>query len=181
MRRPDLKSVLNGDQPAGSSAECAARRLCQSGVERGPEVRRNVRPVNVLLIEEEDALARLLRRALEFGGCRVTRFASDEEAETAVAAGAAEFEVIVFRGAGPGRLERLRAMSPSSRLLEVWQRGEDGKGPFRPDAGSDGVIEMPFEVQDLGALAMKLGRGPPGRPGQAHPVPEPSRRQRTRG
>ncbi|MCG8590074.1 MAG: PAS domain S-box protein [Proteobacteria bacterium] len=108
----------------------------------------------VLLVEDEPAVRRLLRRALEFSGYRVLEATDGEEALRVSADHRGEIhalvsDVIMPRLGGRELARRLMQSRPGLRVLLVSGYPEDPRGSHRDPLPAQAFLQKPFTAEDL--------------------------------
>ncbi len=106
----------------------------------------------VLIVEDEQDLARIVKRHVETLGCQVQLAATGEDALGAALAG--EFDLVLLDVMLPGidGLEvcrRLRAMNRYMPVLMLTARSSDVDKVMGLESGADDYLTKPFSVQEL--------------------------------
>ncbi len=120
--------------------------------------------MHILVIEDEQRLGRLLRRALE-ANRHVVDVASDGETGLALAAGGGYDLIILDLGLpdvdGLEVCRRLRASGVGTRVLVLTARDEVEDRVAGLDAGADDYLGKPFALSELLARVRAVTRRPP--------------------
>jgi two-component system, OmpR family, phosphate regulon response regulator PhoB len=118
---------------------------------------------SILVVEDEAALAELLRYNLEAAGYSVTTIANGEDAEIALSE--REFKLLVLDWMLPGvsgielcRRIRARAQTKSLPILMLTARGEEVDRVRGLSTGADDYVVKPFSIAELLARVKALLR-----------------------
>jgi two-component system, OmpR family, phosphate regulon response regulator PhoB len=118
---------------------------------------------SILVVEDEAALAELLRYNLEAAGHAVTTVASGEDAEMLLAEG--RFDLIVLDWMLPGvsgielcRRLRVRQETKTLPILMLTARGEEADRVRGLTTGADDYVVKPFSISELQARVLALLR-----------------------
>ena len=118
---------------------------------------------SILVVEDEAALAELLRYNLEAAGHAVRTIASGEEAETVVSAERFDLAILDWMLPGVSGIELCRRMraKPETRslpILMVTAKGEEVDRVRGLSTGADDYVVKPFSVSELLARVKALLR-----------------------
>ena len=121
----------------------------------------NLRPMRVLVVEDERKTASFIRKALQAEGHAVDVLRDGTHALAAV--GTTPFDVVVLDVMLPGRdglsvVRQMRARNNATPVLLLTARGEVGEKVEGLNAGADDYLSKPFALEELIARVRALGR-----------------------
>jgi two-component system, NtrC family, response regulator AtoC len=128
---------------------------------------------HVLVVEDRPSLRKLMRRALEQGGYRVTVAEDGHEGERRARAGGFDLVLTDLKLPGPSGLDVLaasRAAHPQVPVVVVTAYGTVAMAVEAMKRGALDFLEKPVEIDDLLALVASAVE-PPGAVGEGSPLP----------
>jgi DNA-binding response OmpR family regulator len=116
----------------------------------------------LLLVEDDAAIAQGLRDNLEFEGHQVTH-AADGEVARQLLAGASRFDLVILdvmlpKVSGYELLRLIRAREPGLPVLLLTARGDETDRVLGLDLGADDYVAKPFSIRELMARVRALLR-----------------------
>ena len=144
--RTDLSRFF---QPATVVSACEDFKTAEPGVQ------------NILIIEDEHPLARLLAKGLQTKDAAVYTVASVEEAAQQIEK--MHFSVIVVsldvtNAASAGQLQQVRSACPNAGVLVLTERGSVQDNVATLEHGADDYLSKPFSLLELAARVRALRR-----------------------
>ena len=123
----------------------------------------NLKPVRVVVVDDEPAMRRGLRTSLRANGYEVEEARSGEEAVQIVGERAADLVLLDMNMPGMGGVEacrRLRSALPTAGIVIITVRDSEDDTVQALEAGADDYITKPFRLRELLArLSAVLRRG----------------------
>jgi two-component system KDP operon response regulator KdpE len=123
----------------------------------------NLKPVKVLVVDDEPAMRRGLRTSLRANGYEVEEARSGEEAVQIVGTRLADLVLLDVNMPGMGGVEacrRLRSALPGAGIVMITVRDGEDETVEALEAGADDYITKPFRLRELLArLSAVLRRG----------------------
>ena len=121
----------------------------------------NKKPLRVLVVDDEPAMRRSIRAALNARGYSVDEFRNGEEAVHSLREQAADLVLLDINMPGIGGIEacrRIRAFSPGIGIVMITVRDSEDDTIEALEAGADDYLPKPFRVRELLARLSALIR-----------------------
>lgn len=121
--------------------------------------------MKILIIEDEENLAKLLKRGLESEGYAVDHLADGESGQRRIEAGHKDYDLIILdlmlpKKSGFDVCKEVRAQKISTPILILTAKGEIESKVLLLDTGADDYMLKPFELTELLARIRALTRRP---------------------